>query len=215
MRTSTGATLHAEPRGLATALHHRPLRLAVLFLAIVTAAVFGVGAAPAQAKVTYKGYLTFDKNPQNPQNSTLTWELYRTDLDPPRRTTKVSWRAGSGVGVTNPCTRQRGWLPNGQYSVTLLEGYNGSKIWGTVFRLSDKACKPGSKIKRTELFIHSEMTKSGKQGKTEPQRWDGNGDFKSAGCIKLRPADIKSLAKYYKIAYKPGKTYAKVLTVKS
>ncbi|GAA3382664.1 hypothetical protein [Cryptosporangium minutisporangium] len=43
--------------------------------------------------------------------------------------------------------------------MALLEQYNGSKIWGTVFRLSDKACKPGSKTKRTELFIHSEMTR--------------------------------------------------------
>jgi hypothetical protein len=215
VRTRTTASLHSGPRGLATLLSGRSLRLAVLFLAAVTALVFGAGAAPAQAKVSYKGYLTFDKNQKDPQSSTLTWELYRTDLDPPRRTTRVSWRAGSGLGVKNACTRNRGWLPNGQYNVTLHEKYAGSKIHGVVFQLSDKACKPGSSIKRTELFIHSEMTKSGGQGNTEPTRWDGNSDFKSNGCIKMRPADIKSLRTYYKIAYKPDVTYKNVLTVVS
>lgn len=188
-------------------------------LAVVTAAVFGVGVAPAQAKVTYSGYFTFDKNPSNPSNSKLTWTLYRTDLDPPRKTTEVSWRAGSGLGVKDPCVRNRGWLPNGSYSVTLFERYAGSAIHGTVFRLNDKTCKSGSSIKRTELFIHSEMTVSGGQKCTskpdDPTCWEGNGDYKSAGCIKLKPADVKAAATYWKIAYKPGKTVKNGLVVVS
>jgi hypothetical protein len=58
--------------------------------------------------------------------------------------------------------------------------------------LSDKTCKHG-RTKRTALFIHSEMTRTGGHGRPESQRWDGPGDYKSHGCIKLAPDDIKKL----------------------
>jgi hypothetical protein len=201
----------------------RLLRAAVLLLAVATAGVFGIGAAPAQAAVSYDGSFTFDKNASDPTNSTLTWTLYRTDLDPPRKTTEISWRAGSGIGTTDvgeqPCTKNKGWLPNGSYSVTLHENFHGSKIHGVVFQLSDKACKPGSSTERTELFIHSEMNNDGGQTCTsnpdDPTCWEGNGDYKSNGCVKLKPADVKEAASYFKVAFKAEKTYSNKLNVVS
>lgn len=46
---------------------------------------------------------------------------------------------------------------------------------------------------RTEMFIHSEMNRDGSQGKSEARRWDGAGDYKSNGCVKLSPSDITEL----------------------
>jgi hypothetical protein len=43
------------------------------------------------------------------------------------------------------------------------------------------------------MFVHSEMHRNGSQGDTEPRRWDGEADYLSDGCVKLRPADIKDL----------------------
>ncbi|MEU6625169.1 hypothetical protein ABZ926_31075 [Streptomyces litmocidini] len=69
----------------------------------------------------------------------------------------------------------------------------------------DKPCRPeaGTKQKsvlRTDLFIHSETTCYGTQGKGTPVRDDADrrenaNDYKSLGCIKLTPTDIKDLFK--------------------
>lgn len=34
---------------------------------------------------------------------------------------------------------------------------------------------------------------SARPGKDNPYRWDGDGDYRSLGCIKLSPAHIKNL----------------------
>ncbi|MEU6376714.1 L,D-transpeptidase [Streptomyces sp. NPDC046909] len=160
---------------------------AALALGGLTAALTPAQAAPAgdtqAAAVSY--YLKFDKGTNT--NS----KLYLIKKSGSTETKLASYRAGSGV-ITNPCATGQGWLPNGTYTIKAYHTkYNGSLIKGYAFQLSDKKCSNGTK--RTELFIHSEMTKNGGQGTTEPTRWDGNSDYKSAGCIKLKPADIKSL----------------------
>ncbi|MDX2932356.1 peptidoglycan-binding protein [Streptomyces ipomoeae] len=120
----------------------------------------------------------------------------------------ASYRAGSGT-MTNECTTAKGWLPTATYSIGgHWRNYNGSLVKGYAIRLADKRCNNGKGTLRTELFIHSEMTSSGGQGSTEARRWDGVNDYKSNGCIKLHPNDIKSL---FKVLDKNG--WPKSLTV--
>ncbi|MEU2154626.1 hypothetical protein ABZ532_06320 [Streptomyces sp. NPDC019396] len=189
--------------------HIRTTRLAAATTAAAALALGGVGAtatAHAAEPYAYTTTLTFDKNPSAPSDSRLYWRVYRTyESGRQVKVREVSWRAGSGLGVTNECTRNRGWLPNGYYDVTLHTQYNGSLIKGVAFQLSDKKCAGGSAT-RTELFIHSEMTRTGGQGSTESQRWTNSNpnDYLSQGCIKLNPADIKALAAQYQQYYRAG-----------
>ena len=37
------------------------------------------------------------------------------------------------------------------------------------------------------------MLPDGRAGSFEPYRWDGNSDYKSNECIKLKPSDIRQL----------------------
>jgi peptidoglycan hydrolase-like protein with peptidoglycan-binding domain len=89
------------------------------------------------------------------------------------------------------------------YRIKGHETRHNGDIKGYAIQLPNKSCRPQPhghrRVDRTELFIHSEMTVGGGQGaklpngKDNPQRWDDDRDYKSLGCIKLRPADIKSL----------------------
>ncbi|MDX3640741.1 L,D-transpeptidase [Streptomyces sp. MB09-02B] len=145
-------------------------------------------AAPsgAQAKSTY--YFKFDKSTNT--NSRL-YLIERRPEKPERAI--ATWRAGSGHG-TDSCKKNVGWLPNGKYKIKKYNTtYNGSLIKGYAFALENKKCSNGTN--RTELFIHSEMKQNGNAGNTEATRWDGDNDYKSAGCIKLKPADIKAVYK--------------------
>lgn len=175
-----------------------------------------VGPSPAHAAVSYDSYFVFTKNWSDPTNSRLDWYVYRADLDPPRMTTHVSWRAGSGTGSTDDCYTNNGWLPNGWYTVKYIHNYNGTKIWGNVFALNNKVCSKGT-VTRTELFIHSEETQSGGQycptSGDDPQCWEGNGDYHSSACIKLTPADVKSAASYFLAVNSEGVTYSNKLLV--
>lgn len=113
---------------------------------------------------------------------------------------------GTGVGQ-NPCAIGQGWLPNGWYDAhrdgpAYDNNFNGGLIFGTVWRLQDTAQGCGT-ITRTELFIHSEMTPQRKQAcqpanYRENQCWDGPADYKSNGCIKPKPKDIKHAARLAK-----------------
>ncbi|MFB7256093.1 L,D-transpeptidase [Streptomyces nojiriensis] len=133
-------------------------------------------------------YLKFTKNGNHPDRSTLS--LVHNGIP------VKSYRAGSGLGVTDECRSEKGWLPSGTYQVKGHQTNRNSDIKGFAIQLSDKACRPEpdkKAVNRDGLFIHSEMTKDGGQGSTEPTRWDGDSDYKSLGCIKLKPADIKDL----------------------
>ncbi|MEU2170653.1 hypothetical protein ACH47V_31695 [Micromonospora chersina] len=176
-------------------------------VALVTSATLVTGVAPAHAATS--GYFVFNKNWTDPTNSTLTWYVSSDNGG-----AAYTWRAGSGLGSTDECYKDHGWLPNGWYSVKLHYQYDGSLIKGVAFQLSDKTCSNGS-AQRTELFIHSEMDKDGTQGSTEPRRWDGDSDFKSGGCIKLRPDAIKEAANLFDKIYSPGTTYSNKLQVVS
>ncbi|MEV8047992.1 L,D-transpeptidase family protein [Streptomyces griseoluteus] len=135
----------------------------------------GTGTTPPP-----RGYmLKFTKNRNAPGNSKLA--LYRDG-----RLVK-SYRAGSGMGSTNECARNVGWLPSGTYKVLGHQTNRNTKIKGYAIRLEDMPChtKRGKRgITRGDLFIHSNMTKDGES------RW---GSYKSNGCIKLTPADIRNL----------------------
>ncbi|MCX4851486.1 L,D-transpeptidase family protein [Streptomyces sp. NBC_00893] len=167
--------------------------MALMTVAAVTAPS-GRAAAPAggrpaatDAVVTT---LKFVRNSADPQNSRL--------LVVRNNKTQAAFRAGSGLGRNHAkgrdeCASAKGWLPAGTYTVGARQTrYNGNLIKGYAIPLSNKTCKNG-RTTRTELFIHSEMTRAGGQGSTESRRWDGVGDYKSAGCIKLAPEDIKKL----------------------
>ncbi|MEU4211048.1 L,D-transpeptidase [Streptomyces sp. NPDC026206] len=134
-------------------------------------------AAPSAAS----SYLQFTKS--SPSHSRLT--VFRGHRP------VAEFRAGSGVN-DKECERGRGWLPDGTYRLgSHHTAYDGNLIKGYAIELGNKACHDGTT--RTELFIHSEMTRAGGRGGPENQRWDGASDYNSHGCVKLRPQDIKKL----------------------
>ncbi|MFG3532604.1 L,D-transpeptidase family protein [Streptomyces sp. NPDC047917] len=167
--------------------------MALMTVAAVTAPS-GRAAAPADGRPAAAGVvvttLKFVRNSADPQNSRL--------LVVRGNKTQAVFRAGSGLGRNHAegrdeCASAKGWLPAGTYTVGARQTrYNGNLIKGYAIPLSNKTCKNG-RTTRTGLFIHSEMTRAGGQGGTESRRWDGVGDYKSAGCIKLAPEDIKKL----------------------
>jgi hypothetical protein len=100
----------------------------------------------------------------------------------------TSWyRAGSGNGGTNGCAKYH-WLPNATYTVWgHWDRYDGT-IKGRVWWLNDYYC--GNGVVRNELFVHSEETADNGQAcgspYLEPYCWDGETDYYSLGCIKVR-----------------------------
>ncbi|MFC9241438.1 hypothetical protein ACFTZK_34015 [Streptomyces decoyicus] len=190
-------------------IRHRIAPLAaVLALAgglVATEAAPALAARPASGQTTKTAasdgtYLYFDKNQTNPAESTLSLMKRVPDA---RDTVLATYRAGSGDGGPHgkdECASSQGWLPNGTYQVLAHDAhYNGGDqgINGHVIHVQDKVCENGRTI-RAELFVHSEMWPEGSQasaqpGKDNPYRWDGSGDYRSLGCIKLSPAHIKNL----------------------
>ncbi|MER5888995.1 hypothetical protein ABT160_34660 [Streptomyces sp. NPDC001941] len=170
------------------------------------------GTAQAAAAKSYT-YLSYKKNVKDPTNSRLSLVYVQVvNPDKVRTYTVDSWRAGSGLGGKkgsvgqNECASSRGWLPNGSYNVEFFRSNYSGRINGIVWKLSNHKCKTG-KVTRTELFIHSEMKSNGKPGSTESTRWDGNSDYKSEGCIKLKPADVRELKGYRSNYPLPQKLY--------
>ncbi|MFF4145965.1 L,D-transpeptidase, partial [Streptomyces sp. NPDC001698] len=154
--------------------------------------------------------LKFTKNHRYPTYSTLS--LLRDG------NVLKTYRAGSGEdGVTDECASGKGWLPNGTYKIKGHEtnrndGWFKTGIKGNAIQLEDKYCKPKpgrTPVKRTALYIHSEMLSDGTQnpvylpGVDNYYRWDGDFDYESWGCIKLAPKDIKDLFKRLNQAYWP------------
>ncbi|MEU3735208.1 murein L,D-transpeptidase [Streptomyces sp. NPDC033538] len=157
--------------------------------------------APRPATYTLK----FTKNWNDPQNSRL---ALLQDGKP-----VVSYRAGSGKDFSrNECAGGTGWLPSGEYEIARhmtdrgadAMPWNEPAVQGYVIELADKVCKPvsGQKaVNRTDLFIHSEMKSDGTQGFSifeddSLRRWEGDGDYKSSGCVKLHPDHIKDLFRH-------------------
>lgn len=133
-----------------------------------------------------------------PHNSTLTgyvshgWTRYR-----------ISMRGGSGDGTTDDCVKDRGWLPDGTYSNN--GGDHGTRfdlryktdgdpvVRGWVWFLDSHLCSKGT-VTRNALFIHS----NGIEGTP----WDGN--YATAGCIKVSQGDRGHLADRHNNAYSPA-----------
>ncbi|MEU4352926.1 hypothetical protein [Streptomyces sp. NPDC023838] len=205
--------------------------------AVVAMAVTGIGVLPAHAAptpakaaqqlsavsatsaTTTKAaasrsytYLSFKINRKDTSNSRLSL-VYVQVVNPDKVHTYTvkSWRAGSGTGSTNSCLSKRGVLPSATYDIKTFDAHHPGGphgVNGISWYIGDKHCKPhGKGTNRTELFIHSEMLPSGKQGSSEPYRWDGNSDYKSNGCIKLKPSDARDLAGYRSTYPRPGKLY--------
>ncbi|MEV0694590.1 L,D-transpeptidase [Streptomyces sp. NPDC050388] len=158
-------------------------------LALAPAAAAGgpaaVGAGSGAAEAAVATTLVFDKNQGDPTKSKLS--VYQG------KKLIAAYRAGSGTGVKDDCTRFKGWMPNGDWKIrSKTRTYNGSVIKGYAVYLQDMRCSKKTAT-RTEMFIHSEMNSDGSQGRTEARRWDGAGDYKSNGCVKLNPTDIKKM----------------------
>lgn len=169
------------------------------------------------AAVRRRAIITFDKNHDDPSSSTLTWKVVRQGDDGVWRVLeKLSWRAGSGMLGTagrNECAKGRGWLPNGRYRLRFHRDYAGNLIKGRAFRLDDKRCRNGRL--RVALFIHTEQAAHNTQCPDAPGdqvcRWEYPeiNDYKSAGCIKLAPADLAELSAHFLRFYKAGVRYSK------
>jgi hypothetical protein len=176
-----------------------------------------VAPADAQSRLRQRAIVTFDKNPDDPSSSTLTWKVVRRSADGSWRTVEqLSWRAGSGMlgaAGRNECAKGRGWLPDGSYRLRFHRDYAGNLIKGRTFRLDDHRCRNGRW--RVQLFIHTE------QGAHNTQCPDGPGDqvcrwefpevndYTSAGCIKLAPDDLAELSRHFLEFYRAGVRYPK------
>ena len=195
------------------------LTAVLMILAVVTASL--LLAAPADsAAPTWRAGITFDKNQRNPASSRLVWKLYHR-IDGKWKVVETRrWRAGSGMlgkAGRNSCVNNKGWLPNGTYRVRQHDNYHGSKIKGRAFRLDDKRCGTGNR--RFDLFIHTEQGAGNSQCKNRRGdqlcRWEAPAfnEYKSAGCIKLAPADLRQLVAVYHRHFKAGVRYAKAQVV--
>lgn len=171
--------------------------------AMVAAGLIGVAGSPAAAAISYKGVFTFNKGTIT--DSRLTFDVYRLDRDPPLRVLTKTWRAGSG-GNTVVCDKSTGpgdpggWLPNGIYNVKLHENYQGTLIKGIAFQLEDMPCASGG-VRRTELFIHTETP------------WSSPNSYRSSGCIKLSPTDIKAARDAFRTYFAANTWYTDMLQV--
>jgi hypothetical protein len=212
------------------------VKAGVLAAAGLLAAVLAVPSAPAAAAhatdgarvvapaavrlaaIRRRAIITFEKNQTDPSSSTLTWKVIHQDADGVWRVVeRLSWRAGSGMLGTagrNECAKGRGWLPNGTYRLRYHHDYDGSLIKGRAFRLDDHRCRNGTTW-RVALFIHTEQgahdTQCPDLPGDQPCRWEypAVNDYKSAGCIKLAPADLTELSEHFLRFYKAGVRYSK------
>ena len=175
-------------------------RLLLVLLALL-AGLAVVPAPAAEAGDTYRfAVITFSKNYRDTHRSTLTWQAFRRNADGSRTSlVRKQWRAGSGFTrtSTNACVRNDGWLPNGVYHPRLFSDYGGSVIKGRAIYLGQHRC--GNGTMRQELFIHTEQGAGSRQcpDRRGDQlcRWEYPkiNDYRSYGCIKLSPADLREL----------------------
>lgn len=194
--------------------HALPLVMAVI--AALVAPVPTASSASA-AGTSQRAIITFAKNAADPSSSTLTWKVVRRTADGTTRVVEqLSWRAGSGAlgrAGRNECAKGRGWLPDGSYRLRYYRDYPGSLIKGRAFRLSDHRCRNGRW--RVQLFIHTEQGAGNRQCPNRPGdqlcRWEFPqiNDYKSAGCIKMAPADLAELGRHFLDFYQAGVRYPK------
>jgi hypothetical protein len=182
----------------------RTLRYVVLVLTLLASALLHAPASATTVTSTragqLRGVITFDKNGEHPQRSRLTWRVYRHHEGTRTLVHRKSWRAGSGFTrrSTDACRKNDGWLPDGHYRPRLYANYWGSLIKGRAIGLGAKQCANGTW--RTDLFIHTEQGDRNRQCPDRKGdqvcRWEYPriDDYRSWGCIKLSPGDLRELA---------------------
>ena len=179
-------------------------------------------ATPAEAvRTSWRGVITFDKNQQHQFDSRVVWRLLkRTGNGPWKLVEKKAWRAGGGLpgrGGQDSCAKNRGWLPNGTYHLQLHRDYHGNLIKGRAFRLDDKRCPSGTQ--RNQLFLHTEQGAGSRQCRNQPGdqacrwEWPRINDYKSYGCIKMAPGDLRELVNVYHQHFGGGVRYSKAQVV--
>ena len=185
-------------------------RLLVVLLALVA----GLAVVPAASAAETRRYavITFHKNYRDAHRSTLTWQVF--EVTDGRRTTVVrkEWRAGAGYfrDSTDACAKNRGWLPSGGYRPTLFRDYSGNLIRGRAIYLGQKRC--GNGTMRTDLFIHTEQAAGSRQcadrAGDQVCRWEYAkiNDYRSYGCIKLAPGDLRELYAAWRTYFPLGST---------
>jgi hypothetical protein len=197
-------------------------RTTAVLLGLLLLATSLLVAAPADsATPPWRGVITFDKLWSSPSDSRLTWQLLQRQSGGSWKVVETkSWRSGSGMlgkGGRNSCVNNKGWLPSGTYNVRQYDNYGGNKIKGRAFRVDDKRCPTGNR--RFDLFIHTEQGAGSKQcpNRRGDQlcRWElpRYNEYKSAGCIKLAPADLTELVRLYQRHFRAGVRYSQAQVV--
>ena len=195
-----------------------PLRLVAPFVTLVLAllaplALTGAAASATMSQSTTRRYavITFEKNYRNTLRSHLRWQVFRVQDGKRTEVVDLRWRAGSGANrhATNACRKNVGWLPSGWYRPKLYTDYPGHLIKGRAILLGAKDCQDGTR--RTDLFIHTEQGAHSTQCRDapgdQPCRWEYPqiNDYKSLGCIKLSPGDMKALydawTRFFRVGY--------------
>jgi hypothetical protein len=170
-------------------------------------------AAKAKPK-SYRGSIVFYKNYRRQFDSKVTWRLWERQGKEERVVEQRSWRAGSGLprkGGKDPCARSVGWAPSGSYRITLHHDYPGNIIKGRAFRMTNKACKDGTV--RQNLFLHTEQGAGNVQCPDRPGdqdcRWEVPkvNDYKSLGCLKMAPGDLRELVRLFDRRFDAGIQY--------
>jgi len=195
-------------------------RTAAVLLALLLAATLlpGVLARSASASAAQRSevrryaVISFHKNYRNTLRSELVWTVYRVRDGHTTTLVEKHWRAGSGANrhATNSCRTNVGWLPNGWYRPRLYTDYPGNLIKGRAILLGRKACGDGTT--RTDLFIHTEQGPRSVQCPDDVGdqacRWEYPriNDYRSLGCIKLAPADMRELYDAWTRFFRTGYT---------
>jgi hypothetical protein len=193
-------------------------RFALFFgiLLVITMIPGSAEARPKDGDGPIRAIITFVKNPSAPDNSTITWRLDRKQGGKWVTEESLNWRAGSGMlgkRGKNECIKNVGWLPNGNYGVRLRTPYRGRLIKGNVLQVDNKYCNGGRGVLRQSLFIHTEQGDGGKQCKNRPGddvcRWEYPrfNDYRSYGCIKMAPGDLRGLVAAYRAHLRPEVRY--------
>jgi hypothetical protein len=169
-------------------------------------------------RIPHRATIIFDKNWKNPYDSRIIFRSWaRTGPKGRKRWVRVeqaSWRAGSGVSGRagrDACHRGKGWAPNGIYSFVQHNRRRAPLINGRVFELQPQACRNGTV--RQMMFIHSEQRSNNTQCKNtkgdDPCRFEAPkvNDYRSWGCIKMAPGDLRQLTSRFHRFFKAEVRY--------
>ena len=169
-------------------------------------------------RIPHRAAIVFDKNWDNPFDSRIIFRSWaKTGPKGKKKWVRVeqaSWQAGSGLSGAagrDACHRGKGWAPNGTYSFVQHNRRKAPLINGRVFELQPQACRNGTV--RQLMFIHSEQNWNNTQCKNtkgdDPCRFEAPkvNDYRSWGCIKMAPGDLKQLTRRYHRFFKAEVRY--------